>query len=201
MRVMFWGTLHPTLAVLPSMRERRTGRIVNVTSIGGKLSFPHLLPYNAAKFAAVGLTEGLHAELARDGVGVTTVVPGLMRTGSHLNAQFKSRAAREFGWFGIGATTPLLAMKADRAARRILTAAAMGKAEIVLTPQAKLAARLSALFPSSTARVLSVVNRLLPGEGGIGTDRRSGREARGTVTSILTAAGERPARRFGQYPK
>ena len=80
LETMFWGVVTPTLAAVEGMKRRRNGRIVNVTSVGGKVSFPHLLPYNAAKFAAVGFSEGLRAELASHGVGVVTVVPGLMRT-------------------------------------------------------------------------------------------------------------------------
>jgi NAD(P)-dependent dehydrogenase (short-subunit alcohol dehydrogenase family) len=82
----FWGVVHPTLAALPAMMARGRGRIVNITSIGGRISVPHLLPYGVAKFAAVGFSEGLRAELARYGVSVTTVVPGLMRTGSPRGA-------------------------------------------------------------------------------------------------------------------
>jgi short-subunit dehydrogenase len=66
--VMFWGTLYPTLAVLPQMRARRSGHVVNITSIGGMVSVPHLLLYTCAKFAAVGLSEGLRAELGRAGI-------------------------------------------------------------------------------------------------------------------------------------
>ena len=78
--VMFWGTLYPPLAVLPQMRARRSGRVVNITSIGGVVSVPHLLPYTYAKFAAVGLSKGLRAELGWEGMHVTTVVPGLVHT-------------------------------------------------------------------------------------------------------------------------
>src|SRR5450759_4776995 len=110
MDVMYWGVLYPTLAVLPQMREHKRGRIVNITSIGGKVSIPHLLPYNSAKFAAVGLSEGLRAELAMDGVTVTTIVPGLMRTGSHINAYFKGKQEREYTWFALGASLPVISM-------------------------------------------------------------------------------------------
>src|SRR5207237_10885730 len=104
MDVMFWGTVHPTLAVLPQMLTRGRGRIVNITSIGGKVSVPHLVPYGCAKFAAVGFSEGLHAEVKRFGVNVTTVVPGLMRTGSHLNASLKGKQEYEYGWFALRGT-------------------------------------------------------------------------------------------------
>ena len=109
MQIMFWGVVHPTLAVLPHMLDRHNGRIANITSIGGKISVPHLLPYSCAKFAAVGFSEGLHAELAREGITVTTVVPGLMRTGSHRNAFFKGDQATEYNMFALSATSPLTA--------------------------------------------------------------------------------------------
>jgi len=63
------------LAALPVMRSQGHGRIVTIASVGGKLSVPHLLPYSTAKFAAVGFSEGLRAELGRGPVTVTTVVP------------------------------------------------------------------------------------------------------------------------------
>ena len=114
--VMFWGVLRPIRAVLPAMRTRGRGRIVTITSIGGKVSVPHLMPYSAAKFAAVGLSEGLRAELAGTGIRVTTVVPGLMRTGSHLNVEFRGNPDAEYAWFSLGASLPVVSMDAARAA-------------------------------------------------------------------------------------
>ena len=119
--VMFWGVLYPTLAVLPQMRARRNGRVVNITSIGGMVSVPHLLPYTCARFAAVGLSEGLRAELGQEGIHVTTVVPGLMCTGSYLQARFQGQPEREFTWFALGATLPLISISAEPAASRCRT--------------------------------------------------------------------------------
>lgn len=124
----FWGTLYPTLAVLPQMRGRRGGRIVNITSIGGKVSVPHLLPYSCAKFAAVGLSEGLRAELARENISVTTIAPGLMRTGSFGQALFKGRHDQEYAWFSVGDNLPGLSLSAERAARQIVRAIRRGGA-------------------------------------------------------------------------
>ena len=87
----FWGPLNTILAVLPQMRMRKAGRIVNISSLGGRVSIPHLLPYSASKFALVGLSKGLHSELRKEGITVTTVCPGLMRTGSPRNAEFKGK--------------------------------------------------------------------------------------------------------------
>src|SRR6185437_12103861 len=101
--------------------QRRAGRIVNVSSIGGKVSVPHLLPYAASKFALVGLSEGMTAELAKDGIRVTTVIPGLMRTGSPRNAFFKGKNEAEYAWFKLGDSLPGLSTSAEHAARRIVS--------------------------------------------------------------------------------
>jgi short-subunit dehydrogenase len=196
MRVHFWGPLHLMLAVLPEMRRRRSGRIVNIASIGGKLSPPHLIPYNASKFALVGLSEGLRAELMKDGVYVTTVCPGLMRTGSPRNATFKGQHRAEFAWFSISDSLPGLTMSAERAARRIVRACQAGEAEVILTLPARLAVLFHGMFPGLTADFLSVVNRLLPGPGGIGTSRALGKDSESALApSWLTALSDEAARR------
>jgi len=159
--VDFWGVLDPILAVLPQMRARKRGRIVNVTSIGGKVAFPHLLPYVAAKFAATGLSEGLRAELARDGVVVTTIVPGLMRTGSYGNALFKGHKPGEYAWFSLGDNLPGGSISAERAAREIVTATRRGEAERILSLPANLLARAHGLAPSATSSLLTLINNFL----------------------------------------
>jgi NAD(P)-dependent dehydrogenase (short-subunit alcohol dehydrogenase family) len=194
MRTHFWGPLYLILAVLPGMRQRRDGRIVNVSSIGGKVSVPHLVPYNASKFALVGLSEGLRAELAKDGVVVTTVCPGLMRTGSPRNAQFKGQHQAEYAWFKIGDPLPIVTISAEKAARQIIAACRRGAAEVVLTPLAKLGVTIHDLFPGLTADVLGLINRLLPGPGGIGQARAPGKESEsGLAPSWLTALTDRAA--------
>ncbi len=96
MAVMFWGALYTTLAMLPSMKARGAGRIVNVTSIGVQGNcMPHLLSYSCAKAAAVAFSNGLRNEVRQFGIDVTTIVPGLMRTGSHVNAHFKGNHVAE----------------------------------------------------------------------------------------------------------
>jgi short-subunit dehydrogenase len=196
---MFWGLVHPTFALVPSMRANGGGRIVNITSIGGKVSFPHLLPYSAAKFAAVGFSEGLHAELAKNGIAVTTVCPGLMRTGSPRHATFKSRHRAEYAWFSIGDALPLLSMDAERAARQVVAACRRGEAEVVLSLPAQLAVTFQGVFPGLTADLLGVVNRLLPGPGGIGAARAKGSESTSPLSpSWLTALGDRAAERNNQ---
>ncbi|MDQ3937540.1 MAG: SDR family oxidoreductase [Chloroflexota bacterium] len=159
---IFWAALLPTLRVLPQMRARQKGRIVNITSIGGRLPGPHLAPYTASKFAVVGLSETLCAELAKDGISVTTVVPWFMRTGSYFNATFKEPAEAEFTWFALGASLPLLSVDAERAAARVVQATKRGEADVAIGWPAWLAQRFHGLFPGLTAELAGVVDRLLP---------------------------------------
>jgi NAD(P)-dependent dehydrogenase (short-subunit alcohol dehydrogenase family) len=194
LRIHFWAPLFTTLGVLPNMRRRRAGRIVNIASIGGKISVPHLLPYSASKFALVGFSEGLHGALVRDGIYVTTVCPGLMRTGSPRNASFKGRHRAEYAWFSISDSLPVASMSAPRAARRIVDACVDGDAELVLPPTVDLAVRLSALIPGAGPALMGLVDRLLPGPGGIGTDTRLGEESESAWSpSVLTTLGDRAA--------
>jgi NAD(P)-dependent dehydrogenase (short-subunit alcohol dehydrogenase family) len=197
--VNFWGPLHATFAALPLMRAQGSGRIVNIVSIGGKVSAPHLAPYSASKFALAGWSEALHAELAAEGIRVTTVYPGLMRTGSPRHALFKGSHRVEFAWFSIADALPLLSISVRRAARRIISAGEHGAPSLVLPLPAKLAAWAPALLPVTTARVLALVSRLLPGGGALGTTPRRGRESESAWSpSILTTLGERAARTQNQ---
>jgi NAD(P)-dependent dehydrogenase (short-subunit alcohol dehydrogenase family) len=199
MATHFWAPLYATLAVLPSMRQRRQGRIVNITSIGGKVAVPHLVPYDASKFALVGLSEGLRAELAKDGVVVTTVVPGLMRTGSPRNATFKGQHRKEHAWFKIGDSIPGFSTSAAGAARRIVDACRFGKAEVILTVPARAAVWLHGLFPGLTSDILGLVNRVLPAPGGIGPLRATGAESESAVSeSWLTTLTRRAEREYNE---
>jgi NAD(P)-dependent dehydrogenase (short-subunit alcohol dehydrogenase family) len=158
----FWGPYFATMAVLPEMQKRRAGRIVNISSIGGKISVPHLLPYSVGKFALTGFSEGLRSEALKDNVYITTVCPGLMRTGSPRNAHFRGDNAAEYAWFSISDSLPLLSMSAGWAARRIVNASIRGDAELVLSLPAKLAVQLHGLFPGLTSDALGLANKMLP---------------------------------------
>jgi NAD(P)-dependent dehydrogenase (short-subunit alcohol dehydrogenase family) len=194
LRVHFWGPLFTTLGVVPEMRRRRAGRIVNIASVGGKLSVPHLLPYCASKFALVGFSEGLRGALIKDGIYVTTVCPGLMRTGSPRNASFKGRHRAEYAWFSIADALPVVSMDAGKAARRILEACRHGDAELVMPLATDLAVRLNALAPSLGGALMSGAERVLPGPGGVGTGNRRGAESESRWSpSVLTALGDRAA--------
>jgi short-subunit dehydrogenase len=199
MATNFWGMLYPTLEVLPAMRERQEGRIVNITSIGAKLGIPHMLPYSASKFAAAGFSQGLRAELAAEGVRVVTVVPGLMRTGSPRHAIFRGRHKAEYAWFSIADSLPGFTISAEAAARRILEAARRGDAEVLFPLTARAATLLTAVAPDLTAALLGLAGRLLPDSPDEPTGRREGKDSRSWLSpSWLTRLTERAARRNNQ---
>jgi NAD(P)-dependent dehydrogenase (short-subunit alcohol dehydrogenase family) len=191
----FWGPLNVMMAVLPRMRAKKSGRIVNISSIGGKVSVPHLVPYCASKFALTGLSRGMRTELLKDGVAVTTVCPGLMRTGSPRNAGFKGKHREEYAWFSISDASPLLSVSAERAAREIVSASRNGRAELVISVPAKLAVLFDTLFPEMTSDLFGLANKLvLPEPGGIGTREAKGKESTSAWSpSVLTTLNERAA--------
>ena len=198
MRTHFWGPLYATMAVLPLMRARGAGRIVNISSIGGKISVPHLLPYSASKFALVGLSEGLRSTLAKENIVVTTVCPGLMRTGSPRHASIKGRHRAEYAWFSVADSLPVLSASAERAARRIVDALKHGDAEVVLPGLAWLQVKLHGLFPGLTADVAALLDRALPepsdDEEGF-TSRTGAESASEWSESVLTRSSTEAAAR------
>lgn len=162
MDVMYWGIANTTFAVMDPMKAQGGGQIVNITSIGGKLALPHLLPYTASKFAAVGFSEGVTEELAKDGIYVTTIVPGLMRTGSYVNAKFNKDDTREFSLFSALSNTPLLTISADRAAGMIIRAIKKRKVYKVLGFQARIMIGAHNTFPNLLPKLMGLVGKALP---------------------------------------
>ena len=195
MATHFWGPLHLMWEAVPSMRRRGFGRIVNISSIGGKMAVPHLAPYSASKFALVGLSDAVRAELDQYGIRVTTVCPGLMRTGSPLNADVKGKHEAEYAWFAISDSLPGLSISAERAARQIIEACRYGDPELTITLPAKLAIRANHVAPATVGRMMMLANKVLPGpNGAAGDQHRRGRDSRTPVSSgIATALTEQAA--------
>jgi NAD(P)-dependent dehydrogenase (short-subunit alcohol dehydrogenase family) len=190
----FWGPLYAMDAVVPILRAQGGGRIVNVSSIGGKLAVPHLVPYSASKHALVGLSDGLRSELARDGIHVTTVCPGLMRTGSHLNVEVRGQHEAEFARFAVADSLPGLSMDASRAAGKIVNACRHGDRQLTIGLPARLAILASALAPESFAALMAAIDRVaLPGPAPDRAMRsRSGWQSRPSwLPSFLTRASDR----------
>jgi len=190
-----WGPLYAMLAAVPYMLRQGDGRVVNIASIGGKVAVPHLVPYTTSKFALVGLSDGMRAELARDNIIVTTVCPGLMRTGWHLNALFKGQHEQEFTWFSIIDSLPVSSIDARRAARQIVEACRRGDPQLLISVQARAIVLLTSLFPNLSARALKLMNQLLPEPTGPrGDETKTGWQSQSTLTpSVLTRLSDRAA--------
>lgn len=191
-----WAPLHAAQLIAPEMRRRRFGRIVNIASIGGRMAVPHMAPYAASKAALVGLSRALRSELAADSVYVTTVCPGLLRTGSARHAQVRGNHRAEYAWFAIADSLPGLSTGAERAARQILDAAAHGDAELVIGLSAKVAALAVGIAPGLVHDALAVVNRLLPRADLAHREARRGADSESVLApSVLTRLSDDAAER------
>lgn len=200
MNITFWGSYNTIMAVLPQMRKHKSGRIVNIASIGGKVSVPHLLSYTSAKFALIGFSEGLHTELAKDGITVVTVAPGLMRTGSHVNATMKgNKHTQEYALFNLADTLPGLSIAAQRAARQIVNATRRGETELIISAPAQLIARLHGVFPGFITDILTLTDKFLPGGKGAGTASYLGKQNETPLSqSFLTRLGQKAAKNYNE---
>lgn len=191
----FWAAFYTTQAVLPEMRARRSGRIVNIASFGGKVASPHLLPYSTSKFALVGFSEGLRSEVVKDNVYVTTVCPGPIRTGSPDHALFKGQNEKEYAWFALSDSLPVFSKSADATAAEIIGALKYGDPELVAGVVAKLGVTLHNWLPGPWADVMALMGRMMPGPGGVGKARRLGAESHTRIApSVLTALTEKAVR-------
>src|SRR5882724_12932463 len=192
MRPHFWAPYELVSRIVPEMRIWGGGRIVNISSIGGKMAVPHLAPYSVSKFALTGFSDAIRAELARDNIHVTTVAPGMMRTGSHVNARFKGKHDIEFAWFSASAGAPVISMNADRAARKILAACRRGQPALTLTFAARGAIVGNALFPNLSGHMMKIINRFLPGAAGEGGgESRAGAHVHRVTPAWLTRLADR----------
>jgi short-subunit dehydrogenase len=203
MNTHFWGPLYMVLAATPYMRRQGEGRIVNISSIGGKIAVPHMAPYCASKFALTGLSDALRVELLRENIVVTTVCPGLMRTGSPVNALFKGKRPQEYAWFAISDSLPLTSINAERAARQVIAACRRGDAELIITVQANIAVLARTIAPELFQDAMALMAGLLPGPAGPDGDvARPGRESEsGWAPSRLTAPTYRAAEENNEYPR
>lgn len=198
METNVWSALHSIKAALPIFKSQRRGHIVNICSIGGKFAVPHMLPYSVSKFAMVGLSQGLAAELAKDRVKVTTVIPNLMRTGSPRNITVKGNHEAEYGWFKLAGSFPLVSQNADQAARQIVKGIEAGRSEIVLTFTAKFVSAVQGIFPGALRTVAKLMNAFLPRSEN--TAVKKGWEAETRLThGVIGAISDKAADKYNQY--
>ncbi|WP_168207567.1 SDR family NAD(P)-dependent oxidoreductase [Microlunatus elymi] len=197
--IMLRGPINVVHAVLPSMQVRGDGRIGIVTSIAGLIPVPHLVPYTAAKFGALGFSRGLTEELRGSGISVSTIIPGLMRTGGHWHADYSGQPGNEYAWFTALSALPVISIEADRAAKIIVGGVLRGRSKIIFTLPALAGDLLYRLSPEAVGLLLGWAGRLLPGPG---DDQQPGfRAARGVTSDAftrITGPARRAVRRWNQ---
>ena len=166
-----------------------------IASIGGLVGTPHLAPYSAGKFGLVGLSQAYATEVAHDGITVTCVCPGLMRTGSPDHAIFKGRTKAEYAWFAIGDSNPLLSASTRHAVVTVVHAIAKRKPFVTITPLARVAQIANALAPATTTRLLGAVARMLPPPVEDEAIRREGTESHSPLAPSVLTTLDRMAKR------
>ncbi len=203
MDLMFWAPVNLTLAVLPHMRKVGGGHVINITSVGGRVAVPHLLPYSCAKFAFVGFSSGLSGELDPNEIHVMTVVPGLMRTGSYLNVPFKGQSAKEFAWFALLGNLPGFSVSAEFAARSIRESLQQRRAACTISLPAKILIHAEALLPDATRTAMQLMNQYLlpaaPGQAGVASGKQINPRF-GMWFQALTRLGQMAAQELNQKP-
>ena len=138
MEVNFFGLTETTRAFLPMLKKGVKPAIVNISSIAGKRGIPARSEYSASKFAVQGFSEALRAELAKDGVDVLVVCPGLTQTNfSHNMIEQKALVQLDH----------MRGMTAEEVARQTLNAIEKGRHETCLTLNGKLMVLVSRFFP------------------------------------------------------
>lgn len=193
MKIHFWGPLYTTMAVIENMKKKGEGRIINISSIGGKVTVPHLLPYTASKFALTGLSQGLRTELKKYNIAVTTVTPGLMRTGSIHNITLKGQHKKEYAGFSIMSAMPLLTVSAGYAAKKIVKAIKTGEGSLTISFPAKIMAAFNQRFPDFTSNMFALIDELLPKPTGSMKGKKAEESYSSLSPSILTIMSDKAA--------
>lgn len=138
MEVNFFGLTETTRVCLPLLKKGRQPAIVNISSIAGKRGIPARSDYSASKFAVQGFSEAIRAELAKDGVDVLIVCPGLTQTNfSHNMLEQKALVPMDH----------LRGMTSEQVAVHTLKAIARGNNEVVLTLKGKLLVLVARFLP------------------------------------------------------
>jgi short-subunit dehydrogenase len=144
MEVNFFGLTETTRVCLPLLRQGRTPAVVNVSSIAGKRGIPARSEYSASKFAVQGFSEALRAELAKDGIDVLVVSPGLTRTNFSQNMLEQKAVLR---------MDHLRGMSAEAVAEAILRSLERGRNEVSLTLGGRLIVLVNRFFPRLADRI------------------------------------------------
>jgi NAD(P)-dependent dehydrogenase (short-subunit alcohol dehydrogenase family) len=160
LRVNLWGTIHVTRAFGPGLRERRAGRIVNVASASGFCNLPSLAAYGTTKYAVVGLSEALRAELLPFGVMVSVVCPGLVQSSILETARIRGVVDAEAERRDLQEVYRRRGHAPETVAKAIVRAAESGKGLVPVTSEAWLLYVMKRVAPSALPWLLRASERL-----------------------------------------
>lgn len=149
MELDFFGPVALTKAVLPHMLQRGEGQLVAVSSVVGYVATPLRSAYAAAKHAIIGFYDALRAEVFNDGLQVSVLIPGFVRTNVSLSAVTGDGSAH-----GIVDAQQETAMSADIFAQRAVAALAKGEERVIIAGKEKAAIWLGRLSPALLAKVI-----------------------------------------------
>src|SRR5581483_6961969 len=144
MEVNFFGLTETTRVCLPMLKKGTRPAIVNISSIAGKRGIPARSEYSASKFAVEGFSEALRPELAKDGVDLIVVCPGLTQTNFSKN-MIEQKARAQFDH--------MRGMTSEEVAKATLAAIERGSRQVVLTFKGKLLALVSRFLPRLADRI------------------------------------------------
>jgi NAD(P)-dependent dehydrogenase (short-subunit alcohol dehydrogenase family) len=160
LRVNLLGTVHGTRSFAPFMRGRRAGRIVNVASASGYCNLPSLAAYGTTKYAVVGLSEALRAELLPFGVKVSVVCPGLVATSILETARIRGAVDAEAERASLQTLYRRRGHAPEIVAKAIVGAAESGKALVPVTSEAWLLYVMKRVAPWALPWLLRAAERL-----------------------------------------
>jgi NAD(P)-dependent dehydrogenase (short-subunit alcohol dehydrogenase family) len=160
--VNFFAPLHAIYAALPHFLAKRSGKIVNISSIASKVSFPGSVCYSASKFALTGMSEGMAAELGRMGIDVLTVCPGWVRTEffekNNIPGERNPTMIANKADVGGLLMKHVLSISSEKCAADIVKALAKGgSGELIMTAPGVAVERLKALFPDAMSNLAGLV--------------------------------------------
>ena len=142
-----FGLMNVTRAFLPKMRQRRAGRIINVSSVGGRITLPYFGVYNSTKYALESLSDALRYELRPFGVDVVLIEPGIIRTNFEATAVQGLSALRDTPYAAALGKYEQMSKTADRfASNPIVIAKAIARAVNARRPAARYVAPWSTNF-------------------------------------------------------
>lgn len=182
MDINYKTALYTSLAAIPHFKAAQEGRIVNIASLAGKIAMPHLLPYSVSKYALVGLSEGMHNELKKHNILVTTVIPALIQTGSSGHIKVKGDHEAEYAWFKLSGNSPWFSQKVGQAAKKIIQGIEHNKSQVVLSPLGRLVTIFKEVAPGMMHSILATANRLLPAPVAGGEKTKNGYESESDLT-------------------